>query len=1053
MPIISHTGFIGNLVGFASSPPVYDAIALGLDNTGSQAKAADNTSRLADIVAGIVRAGWGMIIFPPGLYWLNSTFNLPEGVPFKVVGAGWKNTTLKLAASANVPVISHASFGTLTGGSTRGGVYRGTICDLSIDGNKANNSSGRGVALYGESYLLQNVIIQNAKNEGLYTEYGGTDTFADFDNDLESVFINLRTEFCGGSGWIMKGPHDAIVNMYVSVGNGAWGWDVQTPCHATSVNTYLDTSGGIWVHGSGQIVGQDIAATSATGYGMLIDTGTGDCSIASGQWACISGPSLKIKSPNHILHGTVANNTTGGAVVLDGGSANMDFTMFGNASTWFDVTNQNGGSIVHVQALDGSGTLFSGTPSGTWFVTGAKHYSQADASATMNVGGGITFGDATTMTTAATGGGTVDVTLTAFGTSPDAKGASLSGQAITLQPADSTHPGSLKAADWVTFNAKQAAGNYLTALTSDVTASGPGSAAATIAANAVTNAKAAQMATLTIKGNNTGGTANSLDLTVSQVQTMLGTSGTNTGDVTLAAFGSTPNANGLSLSGQVLNMQPANATNGGGLSTTAQVIAGAKTFTSGFTVNNSADAPMTITLQAGLTANQNNFMYWRDKDGAEIGHILAKGSNGSLSIANSTGTILLVNSDGSTSYGVASKYCTFVGPLAYPIFATAYGATITINASVAEVFKIIVTDGVGFTISSPVNITTGDFLWLEIINSSGGAMGTVTFGADYILLYPFIAPANGAVRLLCFFYNGTTLNQVAEPVPNPTSTTLGGVQSKAAVSNQFLTSISTSGVPASAQPAFTDISGTATAAQLPNPGASSLGGIRSYAAVSNQWINTISTSGIPASAQPAFTDISGTASAAQLPNPGASSLGGVQSKASAASNFLTQISTSGVVSAAQPAFTDISGTATAAQLPIADATHSGIIKSDNTLQQVGVALEANQFVPLPVTLTWGSSITIDMSTGGYFRLTATDTTTVPTFNAPTNPYGGDTLLLRVNNSSLGAMQTPIWNAAFHFISATAPTKPATGFSYWIQFKYNGAGVWHQMAPAAGPVAN
>lgn len=57
-------------------------------------------------------------------------------------------------------------------------------------------------------------------------------------------------------------------------------------------------------------------------------------------------------------------------------------------------------------------------------------------------------------------------------------------------------------------------------------------------------------------------------------------SGTNTGDVTLAAFGSAPNANGLSLSGQVLNMQPASASQPGGVSTAAQTFAGIKTHAS-----------------------------------------------------------------------------------------------------------------------------------------------------------------------------------------------------------------------------------------------------------------------------------------------------------------------------------------------------------------------------------------------------------------------------------------------------------------------------------------
>ncbi|MFZ4569745.1 MAG: hypothetical protein ACOYM0_01290 [Bacteroidales bacterium] len=53
--------------------------------------------------------------------------------------------------------------------------------------------------------------------------------------------------------------------------------------------------------------------------------------------------------------------------------------------------------------------------------------------------------------------------------------------------------------------------------TGDVT----GSTTLTIAASAVTNAKMANMATMTIKGNNTGGSAAPVDMTVAQVKTML----------------------------------------------------------------------------------------------------------------------------------------------------------------------------------------------------------------------------------------------------------------------------------------------------------------------------------------------------------------------------------------------------------------------------------------------------------------------------------------------------------------------------------------------------
>lgn len=83
-------------------------------------------------------------------------------------------------------------------------------------------------------------------------------------------------------------------------------------------------------------------------------------------------------------------------------------------------------------------------------------------------------------------------------------------------------------------------------------------------------------------------------------------SGTNTGDVTLGAFGSSPSATGASLSGQVLTMQPADGTHPGMVSIASQSIAGAKTFTSAMQITGSADA-IQLNVLSNATQTQNPF--------------------------------------------------------------------------------------------------------------------------------------------------------------------------------------------------------------------------------------------------------------------------------------------------------------------------------------------------------------------------------------------------------------------------------------------------------------
>lgn len=108
-----------------------------------------------------------------------------------------------------------------------------------------------------------------------------------------------------------------------------------------------------------------------------------------------------------------------------------------------------------------------------------------------------------------TGGGDLSADRTLAVTSGDLTAAGTDGISVTTgtarllagnasiqqQVATGAQNGYLSSADWTTFNGKQGAGNYITALTGDVTASGPGSVAATLAATS--NATLTSLSALT----------------------------------------------------------------------------------------------------------------------------------------------------------------------------------------------------------------------------------------------------------------------------------------------------------------------------------------------------------------------------------------------------------------------------------------------------------------------------------------------------------------------------------------------------------------------------
>lgn len=117
--------------------------------------------------------------------------------------------------------------------------------------------------------------------------------------------------------------------------------------------------------------------------------------------------------------------------------------------------------------------------------------------------------------------------------------------------------------------------------------------------------------TITGTGGLTGGgdlsASRTLDLSATNTTKLANTSGTNSGDVTLGTFGTSPNSSGASLSGQVLTLQPASSTQPGGVSTTTQTFAGNKTFSGTVSASNlSGTNSGNVTLTAvGSSPNAN----------------------------------------------------------------------------------------------------------------------------------------------------------------------------------------------------------------------------------------------------------------------------------------------------------------------------------------------------------------------------------------------------------------------------------------------------------------
>lgn len=193
------------------SPGTYNVKQYGAVGDGST----DDTSAVAAANNAAATAGAGIVYFPAGTY-ISTTQTIQNNVIWQ--GAGTNASIIKLKNATNADLlsaytssISLASASIGSGSST--GVSRWGLADLTLDGNKANQSSGPSYPLrvYGYTYALRNVVIRNGYSGGMLTDWNGPDSAiaTTASPDHAATFINCEFHDNAGIGFQAGGPADS----------------------------------------------------------------------------------------------------------------------------------------------------------------------------------------------------------------------------------------------------------------------------------------------------------------------------------------------------------------------------------------------------------------------------------------------------------------------------------------------------------------------------------------------------------------------------------------------------------------------------------------------------------------------------------------------------------------------------------------------------------------------------------------------------------------------------------------------------------------------------
>jgi parallel beta-helix repeat protein len=140
----------------------------------------------------------GKIFIKRGTYLISTSITMKSSIVLE--GEGYNKTILKLANNVNDTLIKIGD-GTNT-------IARVEIKELTLDGNKDNNSAGHGIHVNTVELcrlLVKNVYIQYFKEHGIYLEHGGG-----------AIIDSIRFIDCDGNGSKVTSPDHLFSNIVVA---------------------------------------------------------------------------------------------------------------------------------------------------------------------------------------------------------------------------------------------------------------------------------------------------------------------------------------------------------------------------------------------------------------------------------------------------------------------------------------------------------------------------------------------------------------------------------------------------------------------------------------------------------------------------------------------------------------------------------------------------------------------------------------------------------------------------------------------------------------------